>query len=68
MITKPGLAFAVSLGYAEYHRRYSSYLEVPVFDAHTHLVGGKLSARGMTDVLILPIVAMRLLDLGLRAV
>ncbi len=26
------LAFAIALGYAEYHRRYNSYLEVPIFD------------------------------------
>ena len=26
------LAFAIALGYAEYHRRYNSYLEVPTFD------------------------------------
>src|SRR5215470_4684128 len=26
--------------------------EVPVFDIHTHLVGGKLGARGLHDVLL----------------
>lgn len=26
--------------------------ELPVLDAHTHLVGGKLGARGLHDVLL----------------
>ena len=26
--------------------------EIPVFDVHTHLVGGKLGARGLHDALL----------------
>ena len=39
------LAFAVSLGYAEYHRRYNSYLEVPAFDASTFEAPDAVAAR-----------------------
>ncbi len=39
------LAFAVSLGYAEYHRRYGSYLEVPAFDASAFEAPDAVAAR-----------------------
>ncbi|MEW6751334.1 MAG: hypothetical protein AB1505_10205 [Candidatus Latescibacterota bacterium] len=31
---------------------YAALLEVPALDAHTHLVGGRLGARGLHDVLL----------------
>ncbi len=39
------LGFAVSLGYAEYHRRYNSYLELPAFDASAFEAPDLVAAR-----------------------
>ena len=30
----------------------SALTEVPILDVHTHLVGGKLGARGLHDILL----------------
>jgi len=38
--------------------------EVPVFDVHTHLVGGKLGARGLHDVLLYHMVVSDLYSAG----
>src|SRR5437588_1561377 len=38
--------------------------EVPVFDIHTHLVGGKLGARGLHDVLLYHMVVSDLYSAG----
>ncbi len=34
------------------HDLYEALSEVPVIDVHTHLVGGKLGARGLHDILL----------------
>ncbi|HPA46278.1 MAG TPA: hypothetical protein PK395_10990, partial [bacterium] len=31
---------------------YEALAEIPILDAHTHLVGGKLGARGLHDILL----------------
>ena len=31
---------------------YEQILELPLLDAHTHLVGGHLGARGLHDIVI----------------
>src|ERR1700728_4372678 len=38
--------------------------EVPMFDIHTHLVGGKLAARGLHDVLLYHMVVSDLYAAG----
>src|ERR1041385_6857386 len=38
--------------------------EVPMFDIHTHLVGGKLGARGLHDVLLYHMVVSDLYSAG----
>src|SRR5437867_2514715 len=38
--------------------------EVPVLDIHTHLVGGKLGARGLHDVLLYHMVVTELYSAG----
>ena len=38
--------------------------EVPVLDIHTHLVGGKLGARGLHDVLLYHMVVSDLYAAG----
>src|SRR5881409_3991152 len=38
--------------------------EIPLFDIHTHLVGGKLSARGLHDILLYHMVVSDLYAAG----
>src|SRR5256714_10873354 len=42
----------------------SALAEVPVIDVHTHLVGGKLGARGLHDVLLYHMVVSDLYSAG----
>jgi glucuronate isomerase len=42
----------------------SALAEVPILDVHTHLVGGKLSARGLHDVLLYHMVISELYAAG----
>ena len=41
--------------------------EVPVLDIHTHLVGGRLGARGLHDVLLYHMVVSDLYAAGCRS-
>src|SRR3978361_178825 len=42
----------------------SALAEVPVIDVHTHLVGGKLAARGLHDILLYHMVVSDLYAAG----
>src|SRR3978361_774954 len=42
----------------------SALAEIPVIDVHTHLVGGKLAARGLHDVLLYHMVVSDLYAAG----
>jgi glucuronate isomerase len=46
------------------HDLEQALAEVPMFDIHTHLVGGKLGARGLHDVLLYHMVASDLYAAG----
>ena len=41
--------------------------EMPMFDVHTHLVGGKLGARGLHDILLYHMVISDLYAAGCPA-
>ncbi len=42
----------------------SALAEVPILDIHTHLVGGKLAARGLHDILLYHMVVSDLYAAG----
>ncbi len=46
------------------HELEAALVEIPVLDVHTHLVGGKLSARGLHDVLLYHMVVSDLYAAG----
>lgn len=46
------------------HELYDALGEVPLLDAHTHLVGGKLGARGLHDILLYHMVVSDLYAAG----
>ena len=43
---------------------YEALLETPILDAHTHLVGSQLGARGLHDVLLYHMVVSDLYAAG----
>src|SRR5713101_3880217 len=49
---------------AIHHVMEESLAEVPVLDVHTHLVGGRLAARGLHDVLLYHMVVSDLYAAG----
>src|SRR5947209_2130375 len=46
------------------HDLEAALAEVPVFDIHTHLVGGRLGARGLQDILLYHMVVSDLYSAG----
>jgi len=47
-------------------RLEAALAEIPILDIHTHLVGGRLGARGLHDVLLYHMVVSDLYRQGVR--